>query len=234
LRRESIVKIDFIDTLHALEHFDIRVVRAKYVDSAQDAIAFAARQEMRDPHAVPIVMSLAGRDEAVSTAGAFPDVPLAGENVIRDAFDSLTSAAQATGKRILAREYIAAATDVAIVGRTEDGRKYLSLCRADHGLKRLLPLTEVGAELMAGHFLAHDHRGSEKRRRRMLEHLTLRASKLFESPEIDSLDLDPIRLHENTYTVLSASIEAASPLHIVERLERHAHDHKGFGYRNAG
>jgi nucleotide-binding universal stress UspA family protein len=33
---------------------------------------------------------------------------------------------------------------------------------------------------------------------------------------------------------LGASIEAASPLHLAERLERHAHDRKGFGYRAAG
>jgi len=206
------MNIDFIETLHALDHLDIRVVRAAYADSADSAIAFAARRDMHDPRAVAIVLSRTDDGKGAPGTGAFPALALADETAIRAAFDALMAAAPA-GSRILAREYVAPGTDVAIVGRTEAGRKYMELRAGEDGVRRMIPLTEIGAELMAGHFLSRDHRGSDKHRRRMLEHLTLRAAELFATAGIDSLVLDPIRLHENGYTVLGAAIEASTALH---------------------
>jgi len=54
--------IGHIEALGILGHYGIRVVRAKYVDSAEDAIAFAARRDARDRNSVPIVLRVLIRD----------------------------------------------------------------------------------------------------------------------------------------------------------------------------
>jgi hypothetical protein len=44
--------VDTMEAFKALEHFGIHVARSKYVDSAEDAIAFAERRSARDPRLV--------------------------------------------------------------------------------------------------------------------------------------------------------------------------------------
>jgi hypothetical protein len=108
------------------------------------------------------------------------------------------------------------------------------LRHADHGLKRLTPLGEGGAEVLATissritiaartntdaacSNISHCARPSLSRAQRSTRSYST-----------------PIRLHENAYTVLDAWIEASSPPHFEKQLERHAHDRKGIGYRATG
>jgi hypothetical protein len=120
--------------------------------------------------------------------------------------------------------------DIAIVGRTDDasGRR-IWLRSATHSVVRMVPLDAVGAEVLASNFRGHDHRGPSEQERRMLEHLLLRVSTFFEQSGVTEFQLD-IRLHDNAYTLIGASMSAPKPVHFKARLDPHAHDRKGEGF----
>lgn len=214
--------LDRIEALNVLDHYGIRTVRAKHVDSAEDAIAFAGRRDARDPREVPIVLRGGG-----STEG-----PLRDADAIRDAYERLSARTASAGGRLDAEEYIGPGTDVTIAGRSDGSTKYLALGTAEHRVERMLPLDGDGAEILSEHYRQYHHRGPE-RERRMLEHVLLRVSELFAELEIDGLEL-PVRLHENAYTVLDAAISAPAHVHLKERLARHALDSKSYDYHPSG
>lgn len=216
--------LDRIDALNVLDHYGIRVVRAKHVDSAEDAIAFAGRRDARDPREVPVVLRASGRTEG----------PLRDAHAIRAAYERLSASAEPSAVRIDVEEDIGPGTDVTIAGRSEGGTRFLALGTGEHRVERMLPLDAAGAEILAEHYRPYHHRGPRERERRMLEHLLMRVSELFAELEIDTLALDPVRLHENAYTVLDAVISAPAHLHLEERLARHAMDRKSYDYHPSG
>ncbi|HXF35322.1 MAG TPA: hypothetical protein VN603_12185 [Candidatus Acidoferrales bacterium] len=75
--------IDAIETPKALKHYCMRASRSKFVDSAEDASAFAERRAARDPRLIPILLR-----GAVST-----HAPLRAEEAIRQAYERLALAA---------------------------------------------------------------------------------------------------------------------------------------------
>lgn len=215
--------IDRIDALSVLDHYGVRVVRAKHVDSAEDAIAFATRRDARDAREVPILLRASDRSEG----------PLHDARAIRAAYERLRESADPSAVRIDAVEDVGPGTDLTITGRTAGGTRYLALGTGEHRVERMLPLDAAGAEILAEHYRPYHHRGHE-RERRMLEHLLLRISDLVAELEIDAIELDPVRLHENAYTVLRAAISAPEHLHLKERLARHALDRKSYDYHPSG
>jgi hypothetical protein len=226
--------IDLIEALGLLEHAGIRVVRAKYVDSAGDAVAFATRRDARDPHVLPIVLS-AQADEIVKNGKRLSaSDALHATAAIHGEYERLAGSL-APAQRILATEFVAHGTDIALVyGRNDAGQEFLELRSGDHATEQLLPIDETGARLLVEHMLAHDHRGRSEKSRRMVEHLILRVCNLLDEFPIEELELDPIRLHENSYTVLRATIRSASRLRVEKRLANHARDRKAYGYRPSG
>jgi len=225
--------LDRIAALDALDHYDIRVVRSKFVDSPQDAMTFAARRTARDARAVPIVLALVGPTGSVHKRSAHDAVPLRDRDAIQRAYLACSMMTKSFNERILAFEYVPLGTDISIVGRTaEGGQKYLGLKHAGHGLERLVPIEDVGAAELATNLLERHYRGAGEKQRHMVEHLVLRASALFERPEVLALDLT-IRLHDNTYTALEASIDATH-LRLEKRLDRYAYDRESYGYHPAG
>jgi hypothetical protein len=224
--------IDFLEALNLLEHAGIRVVRAKYVDSAQDAIAFATRREARDPRVVPIVLSTAAGNDSTPQRRAGADDVLHSSAAIQASYERLANVA--TAPRALARDSVGSGTDIALAyGRNDKGQESLELRSGDHSTEQLLPIDATGARVLVEHMLAHDHRGRSEKSRRMVEHLVLRVCSVLDEFPIEALELD-IRLHENTYTVMGASITAPSRLRVDKRLPNHAHDRKAFGYRPTG
>jgi hypothetical protein len=88
--------------------------------------------------------------------------------------------------------------------------------------------------LLASNYESYGHHGSRESTRRMLEHLLLRVSDFFEETGVDEFRLD-VRLHENEYTVLDATMTSARTLHVKPRLGKHAHDDRiGEEYRARG
>jgi ATP-grasp domain len=225
MRKFATMIIDKLDGLNLLDRYDIRVVRAKYVDSPEDAIAFAVRRTAQDERAIPIVLC------AVSPDGAVPEAegPLSGHDPIRAAFLALGPAVEASGGRILARAWIEPGTDIRIEGRTDAALgKCLTLSSRVHSVERMVPIDTQGAQALAEHFQGYHHRGDSEKSRRMLEHLLMRVSQLFsDEPGVESFTLSPLRIHENSYTVLDAIVTLSGPIHSRKRLDAHAHDRKG-------
>lgn len=216
--------IDTIEGFKALKHFGIHAVRAKIVDSAEDAIAFAERRNAPDPRFVPILLRAGEQGQASAT--------LTSEDAIRRAYAYFAQVPNHPA--ILAVEATGRGTDITIAGRTDpsDG-KIVALRSQARGVERMMPLDSAGAEYLASHYQGHDHQGASEKTRRMLEHLVLGVSGFFEHSGVTEFKLT-VRLHDNAYTVIAAAMTAPHALHFKERLDKHAHDRKAADYHPAG
>ena len=125
-------------------------------------------------------------------------------------------------------------TSIVVAGEIDDveGRT-ITLRGGGHAIRRMVPLGEAGAEVLATHLQGTHHRLGSESARRLLEHLLLRCSDMFEDSEIETFRLN-VRLHENSYAVVDAAMTAPSPLHLKKRLSAHAHDRKGAEFRPTG
>jgi hypothetical protein len=124
---------------------------------------------------------------------------------------------------------VPAGTDIAIDGWIDEaGHKMLRARSAAHAAERIVPIGDATADDLVDGLRAHHHREHDRAERSMLKHLFLRVSDLFEQESVEQFSLDPIRLHEHDYTVVSAAFFAPAAIHVSARLGRHARDHKTF------
>lgn len=225
--------IDLLDGFEALTHRGLHVVRARYVESAEDAIAFAARRDATDDRAVPI--GLRAIVPGVAPPSRFVlHGPLTDHRAIRACFAERAASAELSGGNVVAQVWIEGGTDVAIEGKRDPALgRVIELRAGVHASERMVPLAAAGAESLVREYREHHHQPHGERTRRMLEHVLLVASQFFIECDVEGFVLDPVRLHENGYTVLDAAIRAAGPLHVAKRLARDAHDRKGH-YRPTG
>jgi len=225
--------IDRIDALEALAHYDIRVARSKYVDSADDALAFAARRTAPDQRLLPIRLYGAFPGVALGSTPAFSESPFTDRESIEDAYRRLAPKVAAAGGRVVVQDAVPPGTEVAIEGSVDQAlEKVIAVRSQTHRVEQMAPLDSAGAATLAANFEAHHHHGSREHVRRMLEHLLLKVSRFFEESAIERFELDPVRLHENTYAVLDAIVVGSRPLH-VKHDESDARDRKGH-YRPSG
>jgi len=225
--------VDKIACFKALDHFGIHVARSKFVDSAEDAIAFAERRNARDPRLMPIVLRVVSPGTQESEKLAI-ETPLESESAIERGYARMIREVGTADGRILAQTATEPGTDIAISGQTDAvNGKTIALHSAEHSVQRMIPLDAAGAQALVENFEAHHHRGSREQTRRMLEHLLGRVSQFFAETPVTEFRLD-VRLHENSYTVLDASMTTSKALHLKERLDRHAHDRKGDEFHPSG
>ncbi len=223
--------VDVVDSLELLKKYEVHVARSRYVDSAQDAIAFAERRNAPDPRFIPIILRVAvpGR---IADASRF-DKMLTTEDAVRKEYDALAGAARAAGGRLLAQALSASGTDIAIFGETNEGQKVIAVGSEPRRARRSVPLGTEDAEALADAVRAYHHRLPREQSRRMLVHVLARTAKLFDETEVSEFHLT-LRAHENGYTVIDASMSAIRPLHYKERLDSRAHDSKGDEFRPSG
>jgi hypothetical protein len=213
--------VDKIEGLFALEQSGIHVARCALVDSPENAIAFASRRTAQDERFVPISL------RAASKSQADPDEQsLLGEAAIRAGFSRLV--AKVPVARVLAQVAVECGTDVAIhVCTDERDRSFVTLRGRTHGAEQPMPLDAERARLLVDGFRDFGHKPA-KAAESMLEHLLLDVAGFFNEHGIERLTLDPVRLHEGSYSVLDATMVAPRPLHVKAGLAAHAHDRKHF------
>jgi hypothetical protein len=225
--------LDKVEGLRLLEHYDLRVARSDYVDSAENAIAFATRRTARDGRLVPIVMRtvVPGRPSPWNADAV--QGPLESETAIRNAYDGLAAKIEATGQRILAQDAVDRGTDVTVDGAEVEkvGHKVVGLTTPSHSARRTIPLDDAEADELVTHFRELHRRGRGERTRRMVARLLARASRFFEDSGIDGFKLSPVRIHENSYTVLDAVVTTQRRIHVKKRA---AHDEKTVGFVPSG
>lgn len=212
--------IDFEDGLELLHEHDIRVVRARVVDSAEDAVAFAER------HPIELGTLYWNAD---STPKDF-ESDLQTTDRIRNAYRRLEERSRALpGARILARRSVEAGADVVIDARDDAilGR-IVELRGGGHAAHRLLPLGERQAEALLGEFDAKHGIAANETQTRMLANLLLRISDICADDAVARITLDPVRVRGNSYDVLAVHVAAKRPLQLHRRLAKHAHDRKGY------
>ena len=125
-------------------------------------------------------------------------------------------------------------TDITIAGNTDEHRGNIMVFgSATHSVECTMPLGAAGAEKLALNLQNFHHHGSSEKAHRMLEHLLLRTAEFFEKTPVTAFRLD-VRLHQNSYTVLDASMTSPKALHVKERLGRHAQDKRAEGYHASG
>jgi hypothetical protein len=227
------VILDKVDGLRLLEHYDLRVARSGYVDSAENAIAFATRRTARDGRLVPIVMRTVVPGRASPWNADAVEGPLESEAAIRNAFAKLAAKVEATGWRILAQDAVDRGTDVTVDGGQAEklGHKVVGLTTPSHSAQRTIPLDDAEAEELVAHFRELHRSGAGGRTRRMVGRLLVRASRLFAASGVDAFKLSPVRIHENSYTVLDAVVTSQRHIHVKERAD---HDEKAVGYVPSG
>jgi hypothetical protein len=227
--------LDKIEGFNALTRSGMHVVRARYVDSAEDAIAFAARRDATDERAVPILLRAIVANDGGRREDSLVEGPLTGHEAIRRAHRELTARVESAGGKIVAEASTEQGSDIAIEGRTDASLgKVVVLRSRTHSVERMMPLEADGAQTLVAGFQAHHHQPPSEKTRRMLEHLVMRAAAFFEESGAESFALDPVRLHENSYTILDATLRSLGPLHVDKRLAPHAHDRKGYDYHPSG
>lgn len=219
--------IDRIVVLESLAQHEVRVARSKYVDSAEDVLAFAARRNAKDPRILPIRLYGAFPGVALNCTPAFSEAPFTDAQAIQDAYRRLAPKVAAAGGRVLAQIAIERGSDLAIECHVDAALgKIIVLRSATHSVQRMVPLDTAGAAYLAANFQGHEHHGSREQNRRMLEHLLIRVSGFFEECGAERLELDPVRLHEHAYTVLDAIVASQHPMH-VKHVEAGGRDRKG-------
>lgn len=218
--------IDFEDGRELLREHEIRVVRARIVDSAEDAIAFSARRTID-------LCALAANAETPPT-----DIEhdLRSTGKIRHAFARLQERVLGRpGSRILARRILEDGTDIVVEARDDTTLGGIVEIRGgSHVAHRLHPVGEDQAEGMLAEFHAKHGIASSEARTRMLAHLLLHVSEIFEDDAIERMTLDQIRVADNSYEVVDVHVVANKPLDLKRRLGRHAHDRKGYLSSSSG
>ncbi len=227
--------IDKMDGFEALQHYGIQVARSKYVDSAEDAIAFAERRTAADPRFMPILLRSVPSGAQAYTGSSLTEEPLETEKAVRAAFEHLRRAVGTSKGHILAQTMTDSGTDIKILGRTDDelGKQLIALRSATHSVERMIPLDTASAEALVANFQGYHHHGSSEKTRRMLEHLLMRVSKFFDDCGVTQFSID-VRMRENSYTVLDAMMTSPAALHVKKRLDPRAHDRKGDDYHPGG
>jgi len=119
--------LDILEAFEALRRHDIRVARARYVDSAEDALAFAERRDAADPRFLPIVLRIARRPiDGIEAPRVLGD-----PDAVRQEFYALR--VDRSG-RILAQSATPPGTDVVMRGTTARGHKHIVIDGEIHGL----------------------------------------------------------------------------------------------------
>jgi hypothetical protein len=229
------VIVDKIEGYEALRQCGLHVARARYVDSAEDAIAFAGRRNAADDRAVPIGLRSIARDGSGRPTESSLQGPLDGHEAIRRTYGRLLGELYPEGGKVLAQDWVDRGSDVAIEGRIDAASgKVITLRSGAHSVECMVPVAGAAAEALVHGFREYHHQLHGEHARRMLEHLLIRISEFFEHSSAERLVLDPVRLHENSYTIVDATLHAPGPLHLERRLGHHAHDRKGYDYHPAG
>ena len=207
-----------IDALELLREHGIRVVRSSYVDSAQDAVYFAEHR--------PISLRAVSSGHSANPPIAEND--LCESQAIRHAYERIVSHVEKSANgHVLAQRTIEPGTDIAIECRNDPTLGPIVEIRSGtHHAHRLAPIDELQAEAMLNEFHAKHGIAPAAKATRMLAHLLLRVGAVFAEDGIERVMLDPIRLHDSTYDVIGASVEARHPIALNRRLGKHAHDRR--------
>jgi hypothetical protein len=213
--------IDLLESFALLESYGITVARSAYADSAESAVVFANRRPISmyalrpDGHGYDLSNGHVGIDD---------------DDAIRNAYHSLTAKA---GPRVFVQADVGPGSGIRLAGDEHDGKKHIRLFSGSHEVDRVCPLSEDIAEEMLQGLRSRKSIASSGQALRMLAHLCVRASKMYEESGIQDFVLW-IRVHDNGYKVVDAKMSTERIPEIAHRLGKHGHDRWSYDYHPAG
>ena len=196
--------VDKMRIFTALQRFDVRTARSAFVDSPEQAIAFATRRNAADDRAIAIVLRAV---PAVDSKAGSPGPPVRGDEAVRAAYTALRAELPEETK-ILAQDALPRGTDIVVLGEAAPGG-------------------QTTVEMLG---LGHSARSGSVHATRMLEHLEQRLANLMAKAHLRRLELD-VRLHDNSYTVTDATAQGWTPVEVQPRLEHGDHDRSAAGMK---
>jgi len=191
--------VDTLTVLDLLRERGVRVARSRYVTSAKQAVAFAARG--------PIALRLVPALYASGSSIAIND--LTTSQMVRRAFERLASQAERfAGGQILAQRMVDPGTDIAIRCRADAALgRIVEVRNGVHRVQGAAPLDARAAQAVLTEFFERAHVALDPAAIRTLTRLMVQVCAIFVNTASSRLTLDPVRLHDDKYDVIGATLE---------------------------
>ncbi len=191
--------VDTLTVLDLLRERGIRVARSRYVTSAKQAVAFAARG--------PIALRLVPPWHGSGLPIALSDLTTA--QMVRRAYDRIAAQAEKfAGGQILAQRMVEPGTDIGIRCRADAALGRIVEVRSGaHRAQGLAPIDARQAQAVLADIFEHGQVAFEPGAMRTLALLIVRACTVFVNTASSRLTLDPVRLHADSYDVIDAKLE---------------------------
>ncbi|MCL4403403.1 MAG: acetate--CoA ligase family protein [Candidatus Marsarchaeota archaeon] len=199
-------QLEYMKAEELLNMYGIRVVPAKYVKSAEEALRFSEGEA--------IVLKAIPSKPAHKSKNGMVAVDLKTQDEIRNGFNKVRKAAHKFAPyKILAQKMIKG-TEIIIGGKQDSQFGKLVLIGLggvnvevfrDFSL-RLCPITTYDAESMIMQLKSRSIIAGNDKQFRMLKELLLKTSKLMSDNDISELDLNPVILHDDTYHAVDLRI----------------------------
>ncbi len=199
----SMELVDYFEARSILNRYGINTVEAKYVTSAAAAARFSNGSRIA-------LKAISGKALHKSKSGLVA-LGLSTKDEISDAYSRLSKAATSFRPyKILAQKMAPNGMEIIIGGKCDDqfgklvllglGGIYVEAFR-DFAL-RLCPITMYDAESMIDQLRSSRVMAPDDSARKMLADLLVKTSCMFMGANISELDLNPVILHDGTYSAV--------------------------------
>jgi hypothetical protein len=191
--------VDTLTVLDLLRERGVRVARSRYVTTAKQAVAFAARG--------PIALRLVPGSYGSGSSLTIND--LTTSQMVRHAYDRLAAQAEKfAGGQILAQRMVGPGIDIAIRCRADAvlGR-IVEVRNGIHRAQGAAPLDACEAQAVLTEFFERAHLTYDPAAMRTLALLMVRVCAIFMNTASSRLTLDPIRVYADKYDVIGATLE---------------------------
>ncbi len=199
----SMELVDYFEAKSILNRYGINTVDAKYVTSAADAVRFSNNSKIA-------LKAISGKALHKSKSGLVA-LGLSTKDEISSAYSKLSKAASKYRPyKILAQRMAPDGIEIIIGGKRDEqfgklvllglGGIYVEAFR-DFAL-RLCPISRRDAESMIDQLRSSKVIAPNDSARGMLADLLIKASEMFMGSNISELDLNPVILHDGTYSAV--------------------------------
>lgn len=194
--------MEYMQAKKLVERYGIRTVKAAYVNSAKDAVGFAAA------YGAPITLKLISDKAIHKTKSGVIKLNLTEPKQISTAYKQLIAKSRSFKPfKMLAQCMAPNGIEIIVGGRVDPqfgklvllglGGIYVEAFK-DFAL-RVCPITPRDAAQMVAQLRCSAVIAPDSKHATALAQILMRASKMFIENPIEELDLNPIILHDNTY-----------------------------------
>lgn len=199
--------VDYLEASRLLKKYRIRAAEARYVRSADEAIAFSGGK--------PLVMKVISQKAIHKSRGGLVALNLATAESIKSSFSSLSKKGQKIKPyKILVQKMVPGGVEIIIGGKTDPqfgkmvllglGGIYVETFK-DFAL-RVCPISNFDARSMVAQLRSKKIVAPDEKSQKLLVELIMRVSKLFYENKMSELDLNPLIFHDGIYEAVDIRV----------------------------